>query len=422
MVIFRDSRYVAIVFLSSLAFVKALGYVTIFTGLGYTPVRHFHEAFVILFLFIYVTKERAAWLIAALAATFVGVLLDRTYGSFAVLALFAVLVIRIVVGHGRTIEKWVILLGVPAYALLFWYVGQVLAPNPYVDGFLNGVWGFPVGDMKVGLFLIGFISGHIAIAYLMKRHFDQRLYLSLFLLLYTEALVFYWLVVPNYGHLYAILPMAIFALASLMRFGFPATVSGRTERASVAIALVVAVMLSLQGTYRLATTTLAIRKVEADHKIFNWPFKNAQIRSTMDPALFSDATQMIERWAPQRGVYVISQFDTLITWLSQKYSLMPHSDLISYLNGPLAHEKVVNILRSKQPDILFVDSCIECNFITLSSSRESILSINPDLLKRAYEKIDRLRRLQDVYREIKDDYELVERGALISVYKLKRAH
>jgi hypothetical protein len=418
--VFRDSRYVAIMLLTSLAFVKALGYVTVFIGVNYTPVRHFHDVFVILFFFLYLTKGRSAWLIAAFAAACVGVLLDRFYGSFGILTLLAVLAVRIFVGHGRPIEKWVILLGAPAYALLFWFVGEVVAPNPYVDGFLAGVWGFPVDNMKMGLMLIGVISVNLVLAYLLKEYFDERLYLSLFLVLYTEALLFYWLIIPNNAHLYMVLPWAIFSVASLMRFGLSATVSARAERASVATALVAAVLLSLLGTRLFLASAMDVRKAEKDHKIFDWPFKNARIRSTMDPDLFSGATQVMQRWAPQGGVYVISQFDTLITWLSGKYSLMPHSDLISYLSGPIAHNNVVSILRAKRPNILFVDSCIECSFVPLRPGRESILGINPDLFERSAEKVDRLRRLQNVFMEIKGDYELVERGALISVYRLRR--
>jgi len=108
--------------------------------------------------------------------------------------------------------------------------------------------------------------------------------------------------------------------------------------------------------------------------------------------------------------------------LSQRFSLMPHSDLVSYLSGPIAHRNVVSMIRTKKPEILFVDSCIECNFVTLRTSREAMLGINPDLHKRSADKVDRLRRLQNVFLEIKDNYELVERGNLISVYRLKHPH
>ena len=420
-VVFRDLRYVAIVFLLALACVKALGYIAIFVGIGFAPLRHFHDIFVIFFLFLYLKKSHFAWLFAALAAALAGILLDRMYGSFGILAFFAVLIVRMAVDHGREVEKWTLFLGIPAYAFLFWFTGQAVAPSPYVGSIFDGILGFYVSGIKIGLFFVGFISAKITLVYLMKRHFDQMLYLSLFLVLYMEALLFYWLSIPERGHLLAILPVAILAIASIMRFGLPAIMSVRAERSSVMAALLFAGVISLLASLQFWGTMKSIQEVEANHKIFEWPFKNTQIRSTMDPALFNEASQLIQRWSPQSGVHIISRFDTLITWLSEKYSLMPHSDMISYLNGPVAHAKVVSVLRTERPDLLFVDSCIECNFVT-SKPNTNYWLMAPHLHDGLALKIGRLNQLQDVFRDIKDDYELVERGALISVYKLKRAY
>lgn len=418
-VIFRDSRYVAIVLLSSLALVKALGYVTVFTGLGYSPLRHFHDVFLILFVYLYFARGRSLWLWCALAAALAGVLLDRMYGSFGLLALMAMLAIRALAGQGRAPEKGAIVSGLAAYALLFWGAGALIAPNPYVGGFLDGVWGFPVGDKRLIALLAGIIAAHLAFAYLIRRVSDQRLFLSLFLLLYSEALAFYWLVIPNYGHLYALLPMVVLTGATLAKFGLSHCVSPLTERRVSMAMLGAAALLSILGSARFVATAVPVWKTEADHQVFVWPFENAAIRSTMDPMLFAEAKETMRRWEPQKGVYVISQFDTLLTWLAGKYSLMPHADLVSYLSGPPALEATVDLLRKQRPEILFVDSCIECSLATLQTSRESLLGINPALSRRIREKVDRLKQLQDVFAAVKQDYERVDGSGLVSVYRRK---
>jgi hypothetical protein len=207
-----------------------------------------------------------------------------------------------------------------------------------------------------------------------------------------------------------------------MHHGMANLLSKEIERRIVAFALLMAVILASLGAVSLVRSSLVVHRLEADHKVFAWPFENTRIRSTMDPSWFAEAAGLMQRWSPRRGVYVISQYDTLLTWLGDKYSLMPHADLVSYLNSPAALGKTVNLLKERRPEILFVDSCIDCSLATLQSGRPALLGINPEQYAHVHEKIDRLTHLREAFDKIGSDYELVERGTLISVYRLKGKH
>ena len=418
-VVFRDLRYVAFIALMSMALVKSLGYVTLFTGLGYSPVRHFNDIFLILSFFLYLTRLNSGWLVAAVVAALLGVLLDRIFGAFGFVALMSVLIIKNLLGQGRPMERWAIIAGVFCFAAVFWISGTVVAPNPYVGGFLDGVWGFPGGDTRMLIILLGSSGMLISIAWLIGRGVDNRIYFPLFLVVYFQVLAFYWLVIPNYGHWYTILPIALMAAASLMRFGFSDLGTSRVKSYTLASSLAVAVLFSLHASYRLVQSFVEVNKVEASHKIFDWPFPNTKIRSTMDPQLFIESVGLINRWAPDNGVFIVSRFDTLITWLGEKYSLMPHFDLISFLNGPAAHEKVVEFIAQTKPDIIFVDSCVECDSNSLGYGRGGLPGVPYVFMSLIAQNSDRLSRLGDVFRAISDDYYLVERGGLLSVYKRK---
>jgi MFS family permease len=402
-----------------MALVKSLGYVTLFTGLGYSPIRHFNDVFLILSFFLYLKRLNSGWLFAAFVAARSGVLLDRIYGTFGFVALMSVLVIKNLVGQGTPIERWGILAGIFSFAAFFWFSGTVVAPNPYVGGFLDGVWGFPGSGARTLFIILGSLGALISIAYLMWRGVDKQIYFSLFLVLYFQVLAFYWLVIPNYGHWYAILPIAFIATASLIRFGFSNIWSVRVENLIVTIASIAVVLFSFFSSYRFVHSLNEITRLEDSHKVFEWPFSNTRIRSTMDPELFIDAVGLVNRWAPGKSIYIISQFDTLITWLSGKYSLMPHFDLVSFLNGPSAHEKVLGFVGDNKPEIIFVDSCVECESSRLNFGRDGLPFVPYVFNLLIDQNADRLARLGNVFDAIRDDYDLVERGMLLSVYKRK---
>ncbi len=419
--IFRDLRYVAIIFLSSVGLVNALGYITIFVGLGYSPIRHFLDIFVVLSLFQYLNSKRTLWLAGTVVLASLSVCLDRFFGSFVFIALLVLLAIRLICGHAysKRDEAAAIIVSVPTFIALFVISGQVVAASPYTEGFLDGVWGFPVSNVQMALFLMGFVFGYIWLAYLMSRHFDQRHYLTLFLLLYVQLLLVYWITVPNYGHLYAVLPMAIFAGVSLLRFGIAPLMPRIIERPVVAGVLGMAVLVSLWGSHNFNITRGSMESVEKNHRIYDWDFSNMKIRSTMTPEPFANSIRLIQKYAPQRkGIYILSQFDTVLTWLSDNYSLMPFFDLGSFLNSPTSERKAVERLTAGKPAILFVDTCIKCSPEILRLGR-TLPGLEPAYTDRIREKIDRLRHLRDVFSAIENDYELVEKGMLISVYRRK---
>jgi hypothetical protein len=418
-IIFRDLRYVAVLMLTKMGCIQGLGYVTLFTGLGYSPVRHFHDILLILFVFLYLKSERQGWLWGALLVAAAGLFLDRMLGSFGVMALLAILIVKWLNGHRTIAEMSVLVMGVIAFPILFFLMGQVTAPNPYLSGFLDGVWGFPISTPRLIIVLFFLLLAHAAVVYLFLRLQDKLLYLSLFLLVYAELLVFYWLTIPNYGHLFQLLPFVVFFGVFVLRHYANGIISQPIESKFIWVSLVFSALFCAYGALNMMSSSLRVDRNADTHKVFNWPFERAKIRSTMDPQLFTDAVSLIGRWNQGKGAFIISQYDTLLLYLADKHNLSPHFDLVSYLSGPKALKKATDSWRAQRPELLLVDTCIECSLQILQSSRPGILQVNPAQYDRISEKIDRLKQLKKLFQNIESEYELVERGALISVYRLK---
>lgn len=416
----RDVRLTAFAFLSSLGFIKLLGYITVFVGLGYAPLRHFMDIFIPLALFAYLRSDRRGWLLGALVLTVGGILLDRVQGSFAAVALLALLAVRQFTGHARfrVFELAALVGGGAAIAAAFWGAGAAVAANPYAEGFLEGVWGFPVDNTLIAALFGGLVVAYGLIGYHLVHRFEQKHYLSLYLIFYVQLVAIYWVIMPNYGHLYAILPMFLLTAVVLYRYGLAPLLPERVERPLLGIALVAAVALSLFGTRHYMKTWATMSTVAEDHQVFDWPFEAARLRSTIDPAPLADASALIQKWVPGQSVYIVSQFDAPILWLARRYSAMPHFELSSFLNSQKALNRAVDALRDAKPDILVVDSCIRCSPLTLLPGRP-LPSLDPAYYERLNEKVDRLKHLREVFAEVEADYELVERGMLVSVYRRK---
>lgn len=420
--VLNDMRATAVAFISSVGFVKFLGFIALFVGIGYAPIRHFLDIFVLFTLYKYLRGPKVSWLIAGVVLVMAGILLDRIQGAFAAVALLAWLVVRQFTGHAQ-LRRWelgAIVFGAVGMGAAFWAGGAILAPNPYAEGFLEGVWGFPVNNVLIVVFFAMLLVAYALIGYQLLRRFDQIHYLSVYLVFLVQLLAIYWIVIPNDAHLYAIMPMFLLMLACLYRYQVAPLLSVRLERAVIGITLALAVTLSLAGSRHYMKTWSTMSTVASDHQVYEWDFEAARIRSTINPKPLADAMALVKKWVPSQSVHIISQFDAPVLWLARRYSAMPHFELGSFLGSERALRRAVEQIQEDRPKILIVDSCILCSPVTLLPGR-ILPSLDAGYYTRLYEKVDRLKHLQDVFRAVQDDYELVERGMLVSVYRRKPA-
>ena len=115
---------------------------------------------------------------------------------------------------------------------------------------------------------------------------------------------------------------------------------------------------------------------------------------------------------------MISKYDNILGILSKKYSGFPFFELRSTIVTKDEYLKIKHMIE-QNADLLFVDNDINRDFAQ-EMSQMSFFDLEPfwryESLK---QRIPKLETLQNLFNDVKNDYELVEKGSLISVYKKK---
>ena len=96
---------------------------------------------------------------------------------------------------------------------------------------------------------------------------------------------------------------------------------------------------------------------------------------------------------------------------------MPFFELSKFFTTPRELELSINKIRQDRPQYLFVDADIERDF-SMDVIDPRVLYVN-HLQALSVVRVKQLELLKKVFLAVKDDYELVEQGMLLSVYRRK---
>jgi hypothetical protein len=169
----------------------------------------------------------------------------------------------------------------------------------------------------------------------------------------------------------------------------------------------------------MVTTGIEKLRYFRANELYEWNFVHFKATTAMDPAPFKASVDLIDKYtSPEGGVSILSEYDSILLFLSDRVSAMLHFEVGTFLNSPLHSKLVLDDIKQRRPETLIVDTCIRCSPTPYRIVRP-VPGLNSAYLPRALEKIDRLQRLRDVFAEVEADYRLVSAGPLVSVWKRK---
>lgn len=418
-VLLRDARYVlAAVGLLGVAHYM-LGYHALLLAPGINPVLHFFDLPILLAaLRFFRTGGPAPLALAALGAV-AAAALNGFYGGMAALALlvsagFHVLERAPDGRRARRLLTLAALVGVPLAALA--------AALPRTAGgsvaaqFLSGFFSWRPAPALVLLTIAWLAASYLFLLWSRERR-DPAKYAVVYLFVYAQGffVYFYWSGLEN--HFWPVLPyMGLHALLMLRALAGSGPWA-RWERPILAAAIVAIAVVGKVGVDDFVSQRNAVKRLFARWETHDWPFARARVIATADPAPIAESLAQIERYAgpDERGVSILSVFDNLLPFLAGRHSIFHHFDLQWALVTEEERARAIDVLGSARPRYLFVGREVEGD---VTDPWEGCGNGMDAERAAARGRIEEIRRVLDA---VSADYERIDTGPLLSVYRLRGA-
>ena len=416
--LFRNVYYVALVCVLAFGLTNMIDYQFLFLGPGLNPIRHFLDLPVIACLYWYHKSGRGGVLVLALLFGLIGLVNNRQFGVFLIVALVVTLLVKAWQereGGGHREMRWVVGAAVALGIILLWGTSGRDIMSPY---YRQGFLGFSTNP-RVLYLVVFIISGCYLMLLRLEDVANEWKYLALFLLLYSQGLLVYGLWGGTDKHLLNVASVLVLSGVVFLKILIDRSRLKRYEQVLVSALIVGALgFVYVPGLFAYYTTKSEYEEVFTTHRTYEWNLEKAQFRSTMDPKYFVESVFLIQQYAnSENGIYIISKYDNLLPFLAKKYSAMPFFDVQWFLLTDKEVRLCIERIQNQKPPYLFVDRDIERNLndeivrtgipLVLMPGGESLL------------RVQRLNLLKDIFAAVKDDYELEMSSGLLAVYKRK---
>ncbi|MEI6286391.1 MAG: hypothetical protein WCP79_07795 [Bacillota bacterium] len=397
--------------------IEAIDFKMLYAYDGMNPIRYFPDSAVVFLFYKYAfgNMKTFRFLVAAILVAALFIIYNNSFGLFLYIAvLIGVLYLCIFDGTRRRANS-LLLFG--AIIIGFWaYTIGTPGPNIMVKYFLSGILTTGVSS---GIPLLLFSFG-VAYLLLIKNRGCGENSFGVFLLLYAQQMLLFKVVENNSA---AVTSAVVFGWIYFGHLAF----NGKFLKFKTPTLLFIAVWL-IYSSWHPAITNHYISKsnyydIINAHKITRLPFSEISIESDIEPKLLEETVDFINLHQPQRMITMFSECDTLFLPAAGKINSIPYSDLLAFVFSEYENEQIVKQFQKNAPEFIFVDNAYNVtpaiDVIHERRLQELVYqTTNIDLRSMSW----RSRKKQDFYviwREISENYQLVERCRLLALYKKK---
>jgi len=407
----RSYVWTAIILIMSLTIENLHGYDFLLLPPGDSPWRNLLDLLSLLMMFIYSRQKSFIFYVIALFLGLVSIILNPQIGLMILVATLLSGVFYAVYERLR-IKLTLISSILTLVGALYLYVKST-GDDDLAQYYLDGVIGFSINFIQLIQLFVAILISYLIIFKIIRKQTTKNYIYLIFMVIYAQELLLY--VVWHFntdgflarGYIYT---LAIILLVFNIKSFIPDNIK-KILCIGILGLYCYSVIFMLQSKYQYD-------KIFEQHVTYNWNLDRAHITSTMNPIYFENGVKLIEKYSKnQNGIYIISEYDNFLPFLSHKYSLMPFFDMKWYMVTPKELNKTINLLKIQQPEYLFVDTNIDRNLNNeiIDSNLTKIGVLNQESIWR----VQRLKLLSLVYQSVAANYTLVESSSLISVYKLK---
>ena len=306
------------------------------------------------------------------------------------------------------------------FIILCIVIGKTLfdvGTNPISSVFLQGYLSVPLHLKDLLSHFIIFIMCCFAFIYMYKRQSKYTfVFIFLVFLRYLILIYYIWSGMKNHYTVYytdMMMPFVVFFVFILYEINKNNIIHLVLTYAIVAL-LVINIVNRVPGTFY---TINSYNNAVESCNIYEWESAGTQFKSTLNPEFFSDTEALIQKYTPEDTpyIYILSQYDSFLTFISRKYSAMPHFDLTAFLITQEMKQSVIDCIKINKPYYLFVDNDIELPYEFDLIPKATFNSIALHAESRS--KVLTLNQMREIYKEVISDYTPIERSRLITVYQ-----
>lgn len=428
--LFRESIYIVGAFTGLTLCFFLMGYIAYVIAPGIIPSIHLMDAPAIVFLIAFFRRKNPLYFVLASLSGILGIIINGQFGISLFAALFVATSFFIFENKsGLPRLFWFISLILAACAgLIAWKYSQIGMISNTFPYFLAGLFSWPAPNYIIGLTILYLVMSY-AFTFLLRESRSDLKYVFVCLFCYCQAILlyFYWSGIIN--HLYPILPffsLQLFLMLRIARETFSRTASVWAERIQriVVIAIMIFMIMIALAAYPFYKQKNAFYNSFTEHKCYTWTFDKASLITTIPTETIQESVFLIRKYsnAEKPEVFILSKYDNLIPFLAHRYSAAPFFDVSSYLFSKKEFNLTVETIKKSKPKYLFVDTNIDQSQDLLPVLHKYKSLLPQYSLSNGQESIARMGRyeaLRAIFDEFRINYEKIEHGSLISVYKRK---
>lgn len=418
-VIFKSNTYVLLGSLLIFSSFLLIGEELLFIAPGFNPIRHFFDLPTVLALYFYVTRGRLLFLTLAMTFGLLAVIASAEFGIILMIALMLSVIIYLFAERDK--KSWaaigVTLFGAVAAVVLAAYSNA--GDNPMLLYYVMGVSSPSIENSRL-LLILGLFSAFYLFALKIWRAGGPLKHLFLFLFLYTQGMVIYYVWNSGIHHLLALAPIWVLMFLVMLKLGFEELKLQRHQKTVLmAAGALVMVFLYLPSLTWFYLARLQDASSFKSHKTFAWQFPTATIQTTMEPMYFTDSVNLIQKYSRENKIYIISKYDNFLPFLARKYSAMPFVEVATSLVSPKEINRCVNAILLNKPEYIYVDTDINRNLNGDIYNELDPVARTWGIYSESFSRVKVLNLEKQVFDGVRAQYEPVQKGLLITVYKRK---
>lgn len=388
---------------------------------GYNPIRHFFDMPALLFFYWYLKNSKWQNLIYCLFVCLFSILWSKDLGICLLLAISATSIIKIALNGKKSHDT----------------------PNLFIVAFLSVIgltlYLLPIGkNINFVYMLLGFgtpptpryylyctlifisIGSLVYTRYIRSK--EPIFLLSLSIFLYIQIGLIYFLWYPSHHHLLILtIPSVFLVLTWIFLYEkYTKTHCQYETKLSIFIFFITLVFMYIPSVSYFYYGRWQYNQIFSTHIVYDWTFKNAQFKSTMDPELFEQSMKMISQYEKHKHMYLISKYDSILSVISDKYNAIPTMNLALDLISERDTQRFIDIIKKSSPQYIFIDTDIARSF------QGEVFEPNDPIAKHdRYEmslgRAAMLDNLHDFYSRISMLYAPIHKGNLITVYEKRKS-